>query len=835
MQLKDYQQQCIATVRQYLEALAVKRVAWEKVRAIDASMAGDFASAIWEGVTGRLNYRAKKNGLNEPLPNFCLKVPTGGGKTLLACHVIDQINQYYLRRKTGFVLWIVPTTQIYAQTLRSLKDREHPYRQVLDLSSGGRTQILEKTDHFNPQDVEEKLCVMLLMLPSANRVAKETLKIFQDAGGFEAFFPNEDDLKANEELLKRFPNLDAYGKKEGMWGRQVKTSLGNTLRVLQPVIILDEGQKAYSEGAQATINGFNPRMVVELSATPPQGANVLVSITGQALNREQMIKLDIHVSNKQSVTWKNTLMESVARQQQLEAAAREYEAQTGTYIRPIVLVQVERTGKDQRAKGFIHAEDAREYLVADCLIPPDQIAIKSSEKDDIEGIDLYARDCPVRYIITKQALQEGWDCSFAYVLTILTDPKSKNALTQLIGRILRQPGARKTNVRLLDECYVHCFKQNAGGLATAIKHGLEGEGLGDISGRVALEEDGKRNDAREEVGYRGRFKKFAGKVYLPHFIIQEEGDWRELRYEMDLASRIDWSDVDISRLVALRLEDIETRDEHTAFGLSSDPAYVVEKRKSSLLGSGGLKVDRVFITRHIMPVVPNPWVAYKVANETIAGLLKRYPEEKVAANLVYIVEEMVKDLQEQKDKKAESVFRKLVTDKQVCFFLHKHTGWEVPRSVKVNKANVLFNPNKGEPIQKSLFDKADKDDMNHLEEQVAVCLDEQEKLLWWYRNIALVDYYVQGWKSNRIWPDFITAKTDPADPTDYSKVVVLETKGVHLKNEDTKYKQDIFAICNEFGKQTPWKDLQSEFPHKEVEFQVVFDDEWKQKVLEEFR
>jgi type III restriction enzyme len=66
-------------------------------------------------------------------------------------------------------------------------------------------------------------------------------------------------------------------------------------------------------------------------------------------------------------------------------------------------------------------------------------------------------------------------------------------------------------------------------------------------------------------------------------------------------------------------------------------------------------------------------------------------------------------------------------------------------------------------------------------------------------------------------------------------VVVLETKGVHLKNEVTKYKQDIFAICNEFGKQTPWKELESEFPHKEVEFQVVFDDEWKQKVLEEFR
>lgn len=76
---------------------------------------------------------------------------------------------------------------------------------------------------------------------------------------------------------------------------------------------------------------------------------------------------------------------------------------------------------------------------------------------------------------------------------------------------------------------------------------------------------------------------------------------------------------------------------------------------------------------------------------------------------------------------------------------------------------------------------------------------------------------------------------EPKDKTDYSKVVVLETKGVHLKNEDTAYKQSIFELCNEFGKHTPWKELESEFPHKEIEFQIAFDDEWKQKVLEEFR
>lgn len=75
-----------------------------------------------------------------------LKIPTGGGKTILACHIIDLINRTYLKKQTGIVLWIVPTTQIYRQTLTSLKNREHPYRQVLDIASGGRLYQKKWTD-----------------------------------------------------------------------------------------------------------------------------------------------------------------------------------------------------------------------------------------------------------------------------------------------------------------------------------------------------------------------------------------------------------------------------------------------------------------------------------------------------------------------------------------------------------------------------------------------------------------------------------------------------------------------------------------------------------------
>lgn len=215
-------------------------------------------------------------------------------------------------------------------------------------------------------------------------------------------------------------NLDVFGAVGSLEVKQVKSSLGNTLRLLGPLIILDEGHKAYSQGAKATLEGFNPCMLVELSATPPKAANVLVDISGKALNDEEMIKLDLHIINKASSSWQDTLLVAIEHRNTLEDKALEYMEETGEYIRPICLIQVERTGKDQRGAGFVHANDARDYLLTHPGIHIEHIAVKTSAQDQLKEVDkigdLLSRDCPIRYIITKQALQEGWDCSFAHVL-----------------------------------------------------------------------------------------------------------------------------------------------------------------------------------------------------------------------------------------------------------------------------------------------------------------------------------------------------------------------------------------------------------------------------------
>ena len=379
--------------------------------------------------------------------------------------------------------------------------------------------------------------------------------------------------------------------------------------------MIDEGHKAYSQNAQDTIRNFNPAIIIELSATPPPNSNVLVSIGGQELNREEMIKLDIHLTNKASYDWKDCLRDSVAKRDELHRQALDYQARTGTYIRPICLIQVERTGRDQRGDiHYIHAEDAKNFLIRECSISPDAIAIKSSEKDDIEGFDLFSQDCPICYIITKQALQEGWDCSFAYVLTVLTNPSSKNAITQLVGRILRQPYARKTKVQALDECYVFCFKQKAQGLISSIRSGLQNEGLGDIAGNI-VQDTG--DDEKVEVSYRQQFKKFEGKLYLPRFVIQQPQGWRELSYEMDILSRINWGLINLDEIKKLPLSKVEGKDETSAIGLSQYEQEVIEKKESQIQ-KASVKLDLVYVTRQILDIIPNPWIAYQTAEEVFS-------------------------------------------------------------------------------------------------------------------------------------------------------------------------------------------------------------------------
>ncbi len=850
MILKDYQQRALATVRGFLEELARWRDNDAAARGQNPDWGFDWVERAWtKTATGR-PFFSRRNGLGERLPSFCLKIPTGGGKTLLATRVIDLVNSHFRHSRRGLVLWIVPTTQIYNQTLEALKDRDHPYRQQLDLSSGQRTLILEKTTAFGPRDVDEHLCVLLLMLPSANRQTKDTLRMFRDSGGFDRFFPPDDDPAAHAELLGEHPNLDTFEQTAGFWGRYVKTSLGNTVRVLRPLIILDEGHKAYSAGAKATLEGFNPCMIVELSATPVKGANVLVEILGRELNDEEMIKLDLHIRNRTSSDWRGTLLESIQHRERLEGAARRHEAESGTYIRPICVIQVERTGREQRKPGYVHTDDVREYLLQHPGIAPEHIAVKTSSTDELKETDdvggLMSRDCPIRFIITKQALQEGWDCSFAYVLAILTNPASRTGLTQLVGRILRQPYASKTGVALLDESYVFCFSRRGAEVLGEVRRGFGLEGLQGLEGRI-LEDDPGQASLRETLTTRQRaeYRAATRDFVLPAFMINDIDGWRLVHYEADILSRLPWDDIDISPLDALALDERRAADQHLRANLSEEErvptpevaAGAPDGRDGASEEAGpdtvGEPVDYFFAASHLLDVVPNPWRGRELARRAFEGLLARYPAERVAANHTFVLEELRRLVEMERDRLSQVVFHGLLASGQMRFlvvaedldFNRLPAELEAPRAKRANRTD-------GAPYQQNLFDVTAEDDLNGLENKVATYLDRQARLFFWYRNRARKDYYVQGWKPRRIYADFIvTLRGDEPGTDDFHQVFVVETKGVHLKaSEDTEYKRSVFDICSDHARKADWAEFVPAMRDKAMRFEVVDEDEWQARL-----
>ena len=490
MILKEYQIKVIERLKEFFTEAEKQKAKIEKIRKIDESLVEDssFVDATYKAL--KLDFADRpENGLGESYPRFCLKVPTAGGKTLLAVEAIREYQNIFAKKRTGLVVWIAHRESIYRQTIEKLRDKNHIYRQWLDQTSGNKTIILEKGRPIRKQDVEENLVVLMLMIQSANRETKETMKIFQDSSGYDEFFPADNQYEKHKNLIEKIPNLDFI--KDNLFNKKiVKTSLGNAIRILSPLIIVDEFHIMFSDKAKETLDGLNPSMIIGLSATPKERAqmNLLIEIFGQELKREDMIKLDLHLHSPAiSGNWHEMINDIKNKREALEEKAKKLETNKGIYIRPIALIQAERTGKEQRGnKNFVHSEDVREYLI-EKGIPAHQIAVKSSEIDEIKEERLLSQSSEIRYIITKEALKEGWDCSFAYILGIIPNAKSETSMTQLVGRILRQPYAKKTEIKELDESYVYFTKGAVSDVLKNIQNGFKEEGLGDLFKNVSPE------------------------------------------------------------------------------------------------------------------------------------------------------------------------------------------------------------------------------------------------------------------------------------------------------------------------------------------------------------
>ncbi len=814
MELKEYQVQALDTFVQWHEALVEAFHAYKDLmERVDQGVVGEeylseevrhYPQRAWRkfvesGYIAKSagDYVKRTDGANRPIPHVCFKVPTGGGKTLLAASVLERLNHLQRLeddRDTDFTLWIVPTKSIYEQTKIALKDREHPYRQTLERASGGRVKLLEKDNLFTSADVEHYMCIMLLMLPAANRrKGRDFLRIFRDSGRYPSFFPDGDDLFGDARLRNQYPDLDLSS------GGSVKHSLFNVLKILRPVVILDEAHKAYgkrkatNEEFVETVNRLDPSLVIELSATPNRGiSNLLVDITGMELKKAEMIKVPINITSYTNTEWHYTLTKAQEQLQQLSIAAQSLQMNTGRYIRPIAVVRVERTGKDQRDGEYIHAEDVREYLTHNLGISPEQVAVKSSELDELGNENLLSEFSPIQWIITKSALMEGWDCPFAYILVMLDNTKAQIAITQLVGRVMRQPHANLTDQELLNQCYVYCHNVEVGTVVKQVKNGLEKEGLTGLAEEVAFSDlEMEKVKVVRRVPFRDQT------IFLPKVLHTSCNGWEELDYQRHILPSVDWDSIEIDPPNYMLSNKVRQQSAMVDVG-EYEPIYnekLIHIDKS---------IQVSWFARHLSDIVPNPWQASRLARQ----LIYSYPVENTEDRneIIYdrrsdLSQILRKQVSEKLNKQAQEVFVNKLQRKEIRFDLE--TGQPNYRLVdsfelSISPDEPILHKRYGESLQLSLFEPVFARDFDSkLEQNFARYLDEQKALRWWHRVATgqKGDYYLRGWKQGRILPDFIAMSgEDDGKPS----IFVYETKGEHMRgSDDTDYKRRVLEALEE--------------------------------------
>ena len=809
MELKDYQSGALDAFAAWLEALTAARVESETV--IEAlRQAGpsipisedlyNYPRIAWQWLkdAGRVadtagEYVSRTDAAGRPVPHICFKVPTGGGKTLLAAAALQR-----LRRQTGLTLWVMPTRAIYEQTKAALRSREHPYRQMLESAGAGRVKLLEKDDPFTRDDIDNYLCMMLLMLPATNRQkGRDFLRMFRDSGRYPTLFPDSDDLLGDARLLNDYPDLERVSD-----GGPVKHSLFNVFKMLRPVVILDEAHKAYgarnlaaNEEFARSVSRLDPSLVIELSATPNRGiSNLLVDITGVELSNEEMIKLPVQVTSFVNADWHYTLAQAYDELERLDAEAKSLAQNEGRYVRPIAVVRVERTGREQRDGERVHSEDVREYLVQNLGVPENAVAVKSSELDELGRENLLSETSPVRWVITRAALMEGWDCPFAYLLVMLDNTRAQRAITQLVGRVMRQPHARRTGREALDQCYVYCWNTNVGDAVAQVKRGLEEEGLTGLDDAVTSDLSDFRRIAVE------RREKWQGKdIFLPLVLHKDGAEWIELDYQRHILPGIDWNAIEAPDPQS-SLPDRAVRQSASVDVGEALPVFHPERELDIKK-----EVHINWFARRLSDVVPNPWQAARIASELIEKLQAADDtDDEIYDRRSYLAFALREYVVDKLGQQAERVFRNKLQRGEIRFDLEAgQPNFRMVESYEIPVAGdaSLLAGNDGRGVQFSLFEPVYAQQFDSvLERNFARYLDEQKALQWWHRVAVRQrgDYYLRGWKQERIWPDFVAmgGETDGKP-----HVLVFETKGEHLRgNPDTEYKQKVLeTLQNAFN------------------------------------
>ncbi len=458
------------------------------------------------------------------VPHICVKVPTAGGKTFIACNALKTIFDAFDYDKPKAVVWLVPSITILDQTIKNLKDPSHPYRQKISSHFGNKVEVFDKAtllqgSGFNATSVKEQLNIMVFSFDSLRAKNKEDRKVFQENGNLQSF--------------------------ENLLGNEKDITLGEVIKYLNPLVVVDESHNAESDLSVDMLKEINPCFILDLTATPRKNSNIISFIDALELKKENMVKLPVIVYNHQDKT--EVINSALQLQKRLELQARDEQKKGGKYIRPIVLFQAQpKNGKD-----FTNAEEEKSNVqklkekLIELKIPADHIKIKTANINEIKGIDLMSKDCEVRYIITINALKEGWDCPFAYILASLADKSSAVDVEQILGRVLRQPYVMKHNFPLLNMSYVLTASSKFLDTLGNIVKGLNKAGFSDKDYKLATPpsvEEVKKADPLQQLLFFTPTETMQNEVKKGENAQNTEGGLAE-NFNDDITS-----DIDISRI-----------------------------------------------------------------------------------------------------------------------------------------------------------------------------------------------------------------------------------------------------------------------------------------------
>ncbi|MEY5049401.1 MAG: hypothetical protein RLZZ175_2760 [Bacteroidota bacterium] len=501
------------------------------------------------------------------VPHICVKVPTAGGKTFIACNAIKTIFDAFTYDKPKAVVWLVPSITILEQTIKNLKDSSHPYRQKINSHFGNKVEVFDKStllqgSGFNATTVKEQLNIFVLSFDSIRTANKEGRKVFEQNGSLQSF--------------------------ETVLGTDEEISLMKVMQYLNPMIVVDESHNAETDLSVEMLKEFNPCFILDLTATPRKNSNIISFIDALELKKENMVKLPVIVYNHQDKT--EVINSSLQLQKRLELQAIAEEKKGGKYIRPIVLFQAQ----PKNGKSFLNEEEEKSNVqklkekLIELKIPEEQIKIKTANINEIKGIDLMSKECEVRFIITINALKEGWDCPFAYILASLADKSSAVDVEQILGRVLRQPYVMKHNAPLLNLSFVLTASSKFLDTLDNIVKGLNKAGFSDKS---------YRKNEIELVSENVIAKDLSKQEILDFSIVKDEVD------EIDISRISKWteiqepvnSSIDIDNTILFDIEKTAIeQNEHFEKTVSD-----IDKNKSTILPNEIQKLVNTFRIKDI--------------------------------------------------------------------------------------------------------------------------------------------------------------------------------------------------------------------------------------------